>query len=99
QLVQTQTSQIDVLVREKNTFTSQSSSLEERESMPESVLATVQGVDGVKEATGDVLGYAQIVNPHTDKAIGTLGPPTAGSAWNTLNGFRLKPGGAVPQGP
>src|SRR4051812_3156552 len=99
QLVETGTSSIDVLVRAQNDFTAQSSSLEERESMPDSVLATVEDVPGVQRAVGDVLGYAQIVNPHTNDAIGTLGPPTAGSAWNDLNGFTVKPGGAIPQGP
>lgn len=97
-LVQTGTSSIDVLVRSSNAFTAQTSSLEEREPIPESVLADVQGVPGVAEAVGDVLGYAQIVDPATGKVIGTFGPPTAASAWNGLNGFRLRPGGSPPQG-
>ena len=33
--------------------------------MPESVLEDVAGVPGVAEAVGDVLGYAQIVDPTT----------------------------------
>ena len=98
-LVETQTSSIDVLVRSSNAFTAQTSSLEERESMPESVLETVAGVPGVAEAVGDVLGYAQIVDPTTGKVIGTFGPPTAASGWNDLNGFTLKPGGSPPRGP
>ena len=98
-LVETQTSSIDVLVRSSNAFTAQTSSLEERESMPESVLQDVAGVPGVAEAVGDVLGYAQIVDPTTDKVIGTFGPPTAASGWNDLNGFTLKPGGSPPRGP
>ena len=97
-LVETGTSEIDVLVRSSNAFTAQTSSLEEREPMPESVLAAVEGVPGVARAVGDVLGYAQIVDPVTGKVIGTVGPPTAGSAWNELNGFTLKPGGSPPQG-
>jgi putative ABC transport system permease protein len=98
-LIETQTSSIDVLARSSNAFTAQTSSLEERESMPESVLQDVAGVPGVAEAVGDVLGYAQIVDPTTDKVIGTFGPPTAASGWNDLNGFTLKPGGSSPQGP
>ena len=98
-LVETQTSSIDVLVRSSNAFTAQTSSLEERESMPQSVLQDVAGVPGVAEAVGDVLGYAQIVDPTTDKVIGTFGPPTAASGWNDLNGFTLKPGGSPPRGP
>ncbi len=98
-LVDTSLSSIDVLVRSSNAFTAQSSSLEERASMPESVLADVAAIPGVARAVGDVLGYAQIVDPTTGKVIGTLGPPTAASAWNDLNGFDLKPGGSPPSGP
>ena len=92
-------SRIDVLVRSSNAFTAQTSSLEEREPMPESVLQDVRAVDGVQQAEGDVLGYAQIVDPQTGKVIGTFGPPTAASAWNDLNGFTLRPGGSPPSGP
>jgi putative ABC transport system permease protein len=98
-LVETGTSSIDVLVRSSNAFTAQSSSLEERDPMPESVLGDVAVVPGVAEAVGDVLGYAQVVDPVTGKVIGTFGPPTAASGWNDLNGFTLKPGGSPPQGP
>jgi putative ABC transport system permease protein len=98
-LVDTGYSSIDVLVRSSNAFTAQTSSLEEREPMPESVQSMVADVPGVSRAVGDVLGYAQIVDPATGKVIGTFGPPTAASAWNDLNGFTLKPGGAPPQGP
>ncbi len=98
-LVETGTSSIDVLVRSSNAFTAQTSSLEEREPMPESVLNDVEGVPGVGRAVGDVLGYAQIVDPTTGKVIGTFGPPTAASGWNDLNGFTLKPGGSPPSGP
>ena len=98
-LVETGTASIDVLVRSSNAFTAQTSSLEEREPMPESVLSDVADVPGVSQAVGDVLGYAQIVDPTTGKVIGTFGPPTAASGWNDLNGFTLKPGGALPSGP
>jgi putative ABC transport system permease protein len=98
-LFDTAYSRIDVLVRSSNAFTAQTSSLEEREPMPESVLERVRSVDGVMEAEGDVLGYAQIVDPKTGKVIGTFGPPTAASAWNDLNGFTLRPDGSPPTGP
>ena len=98
-LFDTAYSSIDVLVRSENAFTAQTSSLEEREPMPESVLEQVRGVPGVARAEGDVLGYAQIVDPATGKVIGTFGPPTAASAWNELNGFTLKPSGSPPSGP
>ena len=91
--------EIDVLVRSENAFTAQTSSLEERESIPESVLPEVEAVPGVAEAVGDVVGYAQIVDPATGDVIGTFGPPTAASGWNDLNGFTLEPGGSPPEGP
>ena len=96
-LVDTGYAQIDVLVRRENAFTAQTSSLEERESMPDSVLSTVEEVPGVARAVGDVIGYAQIVDPATGKVIGTFGPPTAAASWNTLTGFTLDAGRA-PQG-
>src|SRR5918996_628365 len=96
-LVDTGYAQIDVLVRRENAFTAQTSSLEERASMPDSVLSTVGQVPGVARAVGDGLGYAQIVDPGTGKVIGTFGPPTAAASWNTLTGFTLEAGRA-PQG-
>jgi len=96
-LVDTGYASIDVLVRSENAFTAQTSSLEERESMPESVLSTVEDVPGVQEAVGDVLGYAQIVDPATGKVIGTFGPPTAAASWNTLSGFTIE-SGSPPEG-
>jgi putative ABC transport system permease protein len=98
-LFETTYSQIDVLVRSESAFTAQTSSLEERESIPESVLPEVEAVPGVARAVGDVVGYAQIVDPATGDVIGTFGPPTAASGWNDLNGFTLEPGGSPPRGP
>ncbi|MGH2526848.1 MAG: ABC transporter permease, partial [Actinomycetota bacterium] len=49
---------------------------------------------GAARAVGDVLGYAQIVDPGTGKVIGTFGPPTAAASWNTLTGFTLEAGRA-----
>jgi putative ABC transport system permease protein len=98
-LVDTGYSGIDVLVRSSNAFTAQTSNgLEERQPMPESVLADVEAIDGVARAVGDVLGYAQIVDPVTGKVVGTFGPPTAAASWNDLSGFTIKPGGSPPQG-
>jgi putative ABC transport system permease protein len=62
--------------------------------MPDSVLSTVEQVPGVARAVGDVIGYAQIVDPGTGKVIGTFGPPTAAASWNTLTGFTLEAGRA-----
>ena len=98
-LVDTGYEGVDLVVRSSNAFTAQTSNLEERGSMPESVLDRVAAAPGVERAVGDVLGYAQIVDPATGKVIGTLGPPTAASSWNDLAGFTLKPGGEPPAGP
>ena len=98
-LVNTGYAPIDVLVRSSNAFTAQTSSLEERDPMPESVLQDVEAVPGVARANGDVIGYAQIVDPRTGKAIGTFGPPTAASAWYEGNGFTLEAGGLAAPGP
>ena len=99
-LVEVGTSTVDVLVRSSNAFTAETGGgLEERASMPEAVLETVAGVPGVQRAEGDVIGYAQIVDPSTGKVVGTFGPPTAASSWNDLSGFTLRPGGSPPSGP
>ena len=58
-LFDTAYSSIDVLVRSENAFTAQTSSLDEREPMPESVLADVRGVSGVARAEGDVVGHVR----------------------------------------
>ncbi len=97
-LVDTGYSSIDVLVRSENAFTAQTSSLAERDPMPGSVLDDVAAVPGVARAVGDVIGYAQIVDPATGKVIGTFGPPTAASSWNDLSGFTIRPGGRTPEG-
>ncbi len=98
-LVEVGTSPIDVLVRSSNAFTAQTTGgVEERKPVPESVLDRVRAVPGVAEAVGDVMGYAQIVDPATGKVIGTMGPPTAASSWNDLNGFVLR-AGSPPNGP
>jgi putative ABC transport system permease protein len=48
-----------------------------RNPVPESLLASVRGVPGVKAAQGSVQGYAQFVG-HDGKAITTGGAPTIG---------------------
>src|SRR3990170_626757 len=100
QLIETGASSIDVLVRSTNAFQAETGGgLEERRPMPQSVLTVVQRVPGVAEAVGDVVGYAQVVDPATGEPIGTFGPPTAASSWNDLNGFTIQEGGRPPEGP
>jgi len=98
-LIETGTAKVDLVVRSANAFQAQTNGgADEREPLPESVLSDIQAVDGVREAVGDVLGYAQIVDPNTGKVVGTLGPPTIGSSWNDLSGFEIR-SGRPPQAP
>lgn len=100
QIIEAGASEIDVLVRSSNAFQAQTGGgLEERQPVPQNVLPVVRRVPGVAEAVGDVIGYAQVVDPATGKPIGTLGPPTAASSWNDLNGFTIQEGGRPPEGP
>jgi putative ABC transport system permease protein len=55
---------------------------EGRTTIPEDLLATVEGVPGVARVSGDVQGYAQMVDPATDEVIGGFGPPTIGGNWS-----------------
>jgi putative ABC transport system permease protein len=57
---------------------------EERTPFPESVLDDVAALPEVAVATGDVQGYAQMVDPRTDEVIGGVGPPTIGTNWSEL---------------
>jgi ABC-type lipoprotein release transport system permease subunit len=52
-----------------------------RQPVPASVLDAVREVDGVAAATGDVSGYAQLVQ-RDGKAYSTNGPPTLGQNWD-----------------
>lgn len=70
-----------VLVRSASKFSAQATTLPEREPVPESLLPTVKGVPGVRDAWGSVWGFAQIVD-NQGKAITPKGLPTVGSAWS-----------------
>jgi len=52
-----------------------------RNQLPESLLATVRGVPGVRAAEGQITGYAQFVAPD-GKAISTGGAPTLAVAFD-----------------
>jgi len=90
----------DVVVREAQSVNAGFGDV--RAAVPESVLATVQGVDGVRIAEGNVNGYAQFVGKD-GKAIGNhnRGAPTLGFAWSddqALNPLRLS-SGTAPKNP
>ncbi|WP_233526130.1 ABC transporter permease [Actinomadura spongiicola] len=67
--------------------------------VPESLLATLRGVEGVKNPTGNVNGYAAVVGKD-GKVIGTPqnGPPQLGVNWTGGESYDLASGRA-PQGP
>ena len=78
---------------------------EQRDPIPQDLVATVAGVPGVRSAAGGVTGYAQMVDPKTGDAIGGVGPPTFGANWNqsasvpSAAGRRLSgPSGPVERG-
>jgi putative ABC transport system permease protein len=103
ELFSTATGSTDVIVRARTSFSSAGQggggSGSDRGSFDESVLRDVRGVDGVREASGDVTGYAQFVDPKTGEAIGGFGPPTFGTNWNPrAGGFRIREG-RPPEGP
>ena len=58
------------------------------------MLETVRGVPGVREAEGDLAGFAQIVTPD-GKVVETSGAPTIGGSWlgtAPLNPYKLTEG-------
>jgi putative ABC transport system permease protein len=89
-LFQTAASGSDVIVRSEQAFVPSANGPsggggEERDPVPGDLVATVQGVDGVASASGDVQGYAQMKDPATGDPIGGVGPPTIGTNWTDTN--------------
>src|SRR5207247_10567073 len=73
---------------------------EQRDPIPQDLVATVAGVPGGRSAAGGVTGYAQMVDPKTGDAIGGVGPPTFGANWNqTANAALELRSGDPPTGP
>lgn len=92
---------LDVLVRAENAFDADfqgGGTTEERESMQQTILDVVAGVDGVAAAYGDVIGFAQMVDPATGDPIGTFGPPTFGGSYSDIGAITIRQG-SVPAGP
>lgn len=83
-----------VNVRAYSEFTSAQNNGDQREPVPASLLATVRAVPGVREALGNVEGYAQVVNPTTNKVLGGQGAPGLGEVWtdSSLSPLRLTTG-------
>jgi len=55
---------------------------QERNPIPEEVLADVQALPDVAAADGSVGGFAQVIDPQTDEVISSGGAPTIGSSWD-----------------
>ncbi len=101
QLFHNLTKHTDVIVQSRPAFESTGSgNADQREPMPDSIVRTIESVDGVASAVPQVNGFAQIVDPATGKPIGGMGPPSIGSSWNgdTSEAITLR-AGAAPHGP
>jgi putative ABC transport system permease protein len=69
---------VDVVVRSTAAFTPESTTLSEREPVPDSLLEAVLAVPGVRDAWGSLTGYAEVVGADPDRpAIGTAWVPEA----------------------
>ncbi|HET7236246.1 MAG TPA: FtsX-like permease family protein [Actinomycetota bacterium] len=100
-IIQTGSTNLDVLVRAENAFDAEfqgGGATEERKPMQQTVTDTVLTVDGVAEVYGDVFGFAQMVDPATDEPIGTFGPPTLGGSWSEIGAITIREG-TPPSGP
>jgi putative ABC transport system permease protein len=90
------TSGVDVYVRAGGDFRAD---VDEKETIPESLLERVRRVDAVARADGGVEGFAQMVDKDGE-AITPLGPPTIGLSWSdNPNGILSIREGRPPQGP
>ena len=102
QLFKTANAGIDVVVRSQSSFSAESQGGggggDQREPIPDTLLPTVEGVDGVASATGTVSGYAQMKDPVTHDLIGGFGPPTIGANWSDTNGAVVLREGSAPTG-
>ena len=81
------TGSVDVVVRSEAAFEASGTGpgggrTDEREPVPESLIDEIAGVPGVDRVTGEITGYAQMVNAADGLPIETSGAPTIGVAWN-----------------
>jgi putative ABC transport system permease protein len=68
----------DVVIRSTALFSAQANSLPEREPVPESLVAKILAIPGVKAAWAAIQGYAELVDKQ-GQAIQAKGLPTVGS--------------------
>ena len=87
----------DTTVRSKTAFTSTGFDATDvqRAPVPDSLIAAVRAVSGVKAADGTVQGYAQLVGKDGKPIGGSNGPPTFGANWvpdRQLSSFTVRTG-------
>jgi putative ABC transport system permease protein len=71
---------------------------QERNPIPEEVLADIEALPNVAAANGSVGGFAQVIDPQTGDVISGGGAPTIGSSWDPdVSAFELT--GEPPDGP
>jgi putative ABC transport system permease protein len=90
----------DVVVRNDTAIDTEEGPDDARGPVDESLVDTVRGVDGVRSAEGQVVGYGALIGEDGD-AIGGNGPPRLAGSWITtpdLNPYKLAEGRA-PEGP
>ncbi|HEU4866961.1 MAG TPA: FtsX-like permease family protein [Actinomycetota bacterium] len=88
---------LDVIVRSESEFESQLGG--SRQPIPDTLIETVRGVDGVDAAAGNVGGYAQFVT-EDGEAVTTGGAPTLGASWyDEPEGSVVIREGEAPVGP
>ena len=69
----------DLIIRSTAHFAAQANSLPEREPVPESLVAKIAAIPGVKAAWAAIQGYAELIDKQ-GKAIQAKGLPTVGSS-------------------
>ena len=73
-----------------------------RDTIPDSSLAVVSKLKGVRTAEGAVSGFATLLDRNRERIQDTFGPPTLAFNWlddETLRGSKLTPGSRAPAKP
>ncbi len=87
----------DAVVRAKSAFTTNQATSDGRKRVDNQVVLDVQAIPGVKAAEGSITGYAQGIDPKTNKLMGSANAPSFGFAWGSvdqLNPYKLRAGRA-----
>ncbi|MEX0983657.1 MAG: FtsX-like permease family protein [Actinomycetota bacterium] len=81
----------DLVVRSESAFQGEvagpggGGGADERLPLPAGLVDVIAAVPGVEVASGDVSGYAQMVDPASGDVIGGVGPPTIGTNWSEIS--------------